>query len=105
MMMYTIVMRTGNGFEKKTAGMDEIAEWMRSERLAEADETIDSMTELMAKIEDYETAAITDGRSGLPAKRVDDLLELRTELSHMADMNGIRVLDVSSVPDDKVMME
>lgn len=105
MMMYTIVMRTRNGFEKKTAGMDEIAEWMRSECPAEADGVIDAMTELMAKIEDYETVAITDGRSGLPAKRADDLLELRMELSHVADMSGICVLDVSSVPDDKVMME
>ena len=105
MMMYTIMMRTGNGFEKKTAGMDEIAEWMRNRLLAEADEAIDAMTELMAKIEDYETAATTHGRSGLAAKRAYELLELKMELSHVADMSGVCVLDVSSVPADKVMME
>lgn len=105
MMMYTIGMRTRNGYEEKTVSMDEIIGWMRSKCLAEADATIDAMAELMAKIEDYETVAITHGRSGLLAERVDDLLELRMELSHVAGMSAICVLDVSSAPDDKVMME
>lgn len=105
MMMYTIGMHTRNGYEKKTAGMDEIISWMRSKRLAEADETIDAMAELMAKLEDCETVCKTKGRSELLSRRAYDLLAVRVELAHVADMAGFCVLDVSSVPDGKVMME